>query len=222
MNQLIDIVHEEIDRLSTMADIAGIEFNIFCSKAKLDAKTLQVKPFVETIVWKTIDGYPNYMVSNKGEVMNTKTRRILKPSNDKDGYYKLDLCKNNIKKTHKVHALVAYAFIDSPNGCACVDHIDHSRINNDVSNLRWCSTSQNARNKSKQSSATSSIYKGVSFLQDREKWKASIWLDDKSKHIGYFASEVQAAVAYNNYAIIHFKEFACLNVISPENVIDIR
>ena len=74
MNQLIDIVHEEIDRLSTMADIAGIEFNIFCSKAKLDAKVKTVKPLVDVVVWKVIEEFPNYMVSNKGDVMNTKTR----------------------------------------------------------------------------------------------------------------------------------------------------
>ena len=43
-NKLIDTVHEEIDRLASMADIASIEFNIFCSKVKFDAKVRAVKP----------------------------------------------------------------------------------------------------------------------------------------------------------------------------------
>ena len=62
---LIDTIREEIDRLSTMADIASIEFNIFCSKVQLDAKVKTVKPLVVVVVWKAIEGYPNYMVSNK-------------------------------------------------------------------------------------------------------------------------------------------------------------
>ena len=120
-----------------MADIASIEFNIFCSKVKLDAKTLQVQPFVETIVWKVIDGYQNYMVSNRGDVMNRKTKRILKPGIDR-GYPKVHLSENKARKNQYVHVLVARAHIENPNGCRCVDHIDHEKTNNDVTNLRWC------------------------------------------------------------------------------------
>jgi hypothetical protein len=221
MNQLIDIVHEEIDRISSMADIAGIEFSIFCSKTKLDAKVLPVKPLVDVVVWKVVEEFPNYMVSNKGEVMKTATNIILKGGIDTSGYRSVSLTMNKVQKTYNVHKLVARMHIENPFRHACVDHIDHCRTNNVASNLRWCSHSQNGMNASKRSKPSTSSYKGVHWRKDTQKWRASVRLDGKLKHLGHFTSEVQAAVAYNNYAIIHFKEFACLNVIPPENVIDI-
>ena len=53
-NKLIDTVHEEIDRLASMMEIASIEFNIFCSKFKLDAKVKTVKPFVDAIFGRSL------------------------------------------------------------------------------------------------------------------------------------------------------------------------
>ncbi len=168
--------------------------------------------------WKNIEGYSNYMVSDQGFVMNKKTLRILQASTDTHGYHKVDLYEDKVKKTHKIHTLVARAHVDNPNGYTCVDHVDHDRTNNYVTNLRWCSPTQNGMNKSKQSSICSSIYKGVSWKTPNNKWRAQIRVDGKLKHIGLFDSEVQAAIAYNNAAICHFTEFACLNVIPLDNI----
>ena len=143
---LIDKISEEIDRLASMADIARIEYHIFCYKVSLDARVLPVQPLVETIVWKTVIGYPNYMVSSKGEVMNRKTKRVLKQSIDTSGYQNVTLNGNNIAKTWSVHIIVARNHIGNPKRYLCIDHIDHDRTNNDVSNLRWCSHSQNNMN----------------------------------------------------------------------------
>ncbi len=169
--------------------------------------------------WKNIEGYSNYMVSDLGFVMNKKTLRILQASTDTHGYHKLNLCENNVMKTHKIHVLVARAHVDNPSGYKCVDHIDHDKTNNSVSNLRWCSPTQNGMNKSKQSSTCSSIYKGVSWHKQPQKWRAQIRVDGKLKYLGYFANETQAAVAYNNAAICQYAEFACLNVIPIESII---
>ena len=38
-------------------------------------------------IFKRIDGYPNYSVSNYGNVRNDKFNRLLKPGKDKDGYH---------------------------------------------------------------------------------------------------------------------------------------
>ncbi len=73
-NCLIDTITEQIERMASMAGIAGVEFSIFCSKVSLDTKVLQIEPLVETIVWKTI-GYPNFMVSSKGDAMNQTTKK---------------------------------------------------------------------------------------------------------------------------------------------------
>jgi hypothetical protein len=72
-------------------------------------------------------------------------------------------------------------------------------------------------NKSKQAN-TSSNYKGVCWHKQSQKWQVKIRVDGKLKHIGMFVSEVQAAIAYNNAAICHYAEFACLNVIPIETV----
>ena len=66
--------------------------------------------------WKNIEGYTNYMVSDMGFVMNKKTLRILQASTDTHGYHKLNLFENNVRKTHKIHNLVANHHMDNPSG----------------------------------------------------------------------------------------------------------
>ena len=90
--------------------------------------------------------YPNYAVSNFGNVLNIKTQRILNLSDNGLGYNIACLSKNGITKTFRVNRLVALYFIDNPNDYKCVDHIDRNRANNNINNLRWVSNSQNSRN----------------------------------------------------------------------------
>ncbi len=167
--------------------------------------------------WKNIEGYTNYMVSDQGFVMNKKTLRILQASTHTCGYHQVCLYEDKVKKAHKIHTLVANNHIDNPNGYKCVDHIDHDKTNNCVTNLRWCSPTQNSMNKSKQANTTST-YKGVGWHKQAQKWCAQISVNGKPKHLGYFTNEIQAAVAYNNAAICHYAEFACLNVIPIESI----
>ena len=49
-------------------------------------------------------------------------------------------------KTYHVHRLIAETFIPNPDNKPCIDHIDRNRANNDVSNLRWVTTKENAYN----------------------------------------------------------------------------
>ena len=90
--------------------------------------------------WKqiVIDGevYP-YEVSTEGRVRRIKTEHIRKQQIGTSGYYKLNLSKKGIQRTFEVHRLVAIMFLPNPNNYDSVDHIDHNRLNNCVSNLRW-------------------------------------------------------------------------------------
>lgn len=59
------------------------------------------------------------------------------------GYRVVSLTKDGKKKDHKVHRLVAIAFIPNPNDYECVNHIDGNKLNNSLSNLEWCSKGYN-------------------------------------------------------------------------------
>ena len=164
--------------------------------------------------WKDIDGYPNHEVSDQGFVRHKHMQKITNGGPDSKGYRVIRL-QNTL---HRIHRIVAGAFLDNPDNHPCVDHIDHDKANNRAENLRWCSHAQNQMNKSKQRSIISSQFKGVFWQSNVNKWRAQIRIGGKSKHVGIFDCEVQAAVAYNNAAIQHFREFASLNVIPLDSV----
>lgn len=91
-----------------------------------------------------------------------------------------------------------------------VDHEDHNGLNNQRSNLRVCTNSQNQANRRK-SLGKSSIYKGVSLVKATGRWEASIECNEKRARIGYFDSELEAAYAYNQAANTLFSDYALVN-----------
>lgn len=91
-----------------------------------------------------------------------------------------------------------------------LDHIDGNGLNNQKSNLRECTYSQNGANRRK-NTKTLGRFKGVSFL--RGKWMARLQVMKKRLYLGYFTEEIEAAKAYNDAAVKHFGEFAHINQI---------
>jgi hypothetical protein len=92
------------------------------------------------------------------------------------------------------------------------DHKDRSPFNNQKSNLRIATSSQNQANVSKTRFGTSK-YKGVHWDKKANKWRASIRFNWKLINLGYFLLEQDAAKAYNEKAKELFGEFAWLNPI---------
>ena len=74
-------------------------------------------------VWKKINGYANFSVSDSGQVRNDKTGRIYKTWLDTNGYPSLHLGKD----IRRVHKLVAEAFIPNSNNLPEVNHIDGNK-----------------------------------------------------------------------------------------------
>lgn len=90
-----------------------------------------------------------------------------------------------------------------------IDHKNGNGLHNYRSNLRECSNSENQHNQ-KPKRCGSSLFKGVSKSKDN-KYRAQIKLNNKSKYIGSFKSELEAAKAYDAKAKELFGEFARLN-----------
>lgn len=109
-------------------------------------------------IWKEIPGYEGYYeVSNFGNFRSI--RRLIKykknglrvyPSKTlltettKDNYQRIVLMKNGIKKRFMCHRLVAITFIPNVNNKPCVNHIDGNKSNNNVTNLEWVTSKENA------------------------------------------------------------------------------
>lgn len=95
----------------------------------------------------TILGYDGkYTIFSNGTVRRnpSKFRRktiFLKPK--KDNYYRVTLWNKEGAKAYSIHRLVAIYFIPNPNNLPWVNHIDGNTYNNDVSNLEWCTPTEN-------------------------------------------------------------------------------
>lgn len=99
-------------------------------------------------IWKTIEDYPNYMISSMGRVKSLwfGKEKILKIRNDSDGYVLINFHKNKKQITFKVHRLVAQAFIPNSENKPHIDHINGIRDDNRVENLRWVTEKENNNN----------------------------------------------------------------------------
>lgn len=95
-----------------------------------------------------------------------------------------------------------------------VDHIDHDGLNNQKANLRIATDSQNSANTTSRKNSSSKFI-GVYYRPTkRKKWAACIRKHGKTKYIGSFDKQEDAALAYNTIAIQYFGEFASLNKIT--------
>jgi hypothetical protein len=108
-------------------------------------------------IWKDILGYEGlYQVSNFGRVKSCEkiiphfrggTRllpeRIRKLAFDSYGYLVLDLYKNGIGKTYKVHRLVVLSFLNLVENKNQINHKNGIKYDNNLNNLEWCNNSEN-------------------------------------------------------------------------------
>jgi hypothetical protein len=100
---------------------------------------------MEAEQWHPITGFAAYSVSDFGRVRNDQSGKVLSPSTA-NGYKFVGLCNQGVRTNCRVHRLVVQEFVGPiPEGME-VDHIDRNRANNNVSNLRIVSKSENMRN----------------------------------------------------------------------------
>ncbi len=149
------------------------------------------------------------------EVLSKYSWYVIKKSNT---YYAVrNAFKDGKRKTIHMHRFIKnLVTLDGEylNPGAILDHIDRNRLNNQKNNLRLASKSNNSMNRLKMNGKFHSKYKGVSL--SRGKFHAYINFNKKRVNIGYFDTELEAAIAYNNAAIQYHKNFACLNEVGNE------
>ena len=118
-------------------------------------------------IWKDIEGYEGYQVSNLGRVRSLDRidsnnhplkGAILKPYISNSGYLLVGLYKQQKRNRKLLHRLVAEAFIPNPDNKPEIDHINTIKTDNTVflnedgsinykkTNLRWTTRKENINN----------------------------------------------------------------------------
>lgn len=119
---------------------------------------------------------------------------------------------NEIGKTHKTRKVIhvyMHRFLMNPRKGMVVDHMDGNTLNNQKSNLRICHHKNNIRNRTKLNKNNTSGFRGVS-LKYEGKWAASIKLNYKVTHLGYFPSKELAYERYAREAKKHYGKYSAV------------
>lgn len=94
--------------------------------------------------FKDIEGYEGlYQITSWGRVYSLIANKFMKTELTDKGYLRVKLRKNKKAKNHKVHRLVASAFIPNMKNLPQVNHKDGNKQNNSVTNLEWITDSDN-------------------------------------------------------------------------------
>jgi hypothetical protein len=129
-------------------------------------------------------------------------------------YYNQGYAVHGERRRGKYHTTLMHRLIlGDPQGDT--DHANGNGLDNRRCNLRACSRSQNAKNQRPRNRPDkTSHFKGVGWYKPYGKWRAKIMVDYRTIHLGYFASEEDAARAYDEAARKYHGQFARLNGIA--------
>ena len=95
-------------------------------------------------IWKIIDEYPRYEVSNLGHIKHRETGRLKKLTVNNKGYYVVNLYGDDgVGHVELVHILVAKAFVPNPDNKPMIDHVNAIKTDPRACNLEWVTNAEN-------------------------------------------------------------------------------
>jgi len=125
---------------------------------------------------------------------------------------KFYVVRNITVSNNKQNKIYMHRLILKPEKNMVIDHLNGDGLDNRKCNLRICTHAENMRN-SKISINNKSGYKGVSYQENRNNYRAQIKFNNKTINIGDFIDPIDAARAYNDAALKYHGEFANINKI---------
>ena len=109
-------------------------------------RLIDKEPYVN-YTWKTIPDYEEYLISDHGDVYNTKSDRFCKVSLNQHGYCAVCLLKEGVLYNKLLHQLMGIVFIPNPDNKPTIDHINRIRTDNRLENLRWATSMEQSQNR---------------------------------------------------------------------------
>ena len=165
-------------------------------------------------IWKNIEGYPNYQVSNMGRIKRLstgyyrRTEKILKPQLQNNGYLHIKLSQKDKTKCILVHRLVAQVFIPNPNNKPQENHINEDKTNNRVENLEWCDRKYNINygngiSKRVKTNKENGTYKKIGEINSKIRSKSILQFSKDNSFIRRWdcIMDVQRELGYDNKQI---------------------
>lgn len=149
-----------------------------------------------------------YVVHKDGSIYSLKGNK-LKPYKNIHGYLSVKLWIKGKTKNVQVHRVVAKAFIENKNNYPCVNHIDGDKTNNSITNLEWCSYSQNSRHAYKiglRIPKSISKQKYISVDRYTKKWRVSVNIGDGIVIKGGRHLKLKDAILERNNILIKWKQ----------------
>lgn len=131
------------------------------------------------LFWK-VRPLSSFATEHAGKVWNAHFGGAEAGSPHCDGYRHIEIGKRKFLTHRVIWALVHGVW---PEGC--IDHIDHNRMNNKISNLRVVTRSQNNRNSSLRADNTSGAV-GVRWHKSSKKWEARVSISGRLRYLGLF------------------------------------
>ena len=181
--------------------------------------------------WKTLQNFSRYLISNTGKVYSNKIKKNLSFFKQNSGYLCVDLWDdNNVFHRFLVHRLIAITWINNPLNKKYINHKDGNKLNNNITNLEWCTMSENIlharktglnpynlptlNKKLEGQRKSTSKYFGVCWDKTRKKWRAALVYQGKPHCQKRFNTEIEAAQYYNELV----KKFKLTSIKQLNNV----